>query len=155
MELVTALKDCPSTEALGLLQSLVADSDRTIRRQAVEAIVARSGSTAFETIGALIDDESLPSLDHDDQQALLNAYSLLGGEQAVAYLSQMILRYNPLRDARLVFCRTAAFEALSFNASERGERMLVRLSSSWRPDIRKQAAYALQRRRENIFGQEV
>lgn len=155
MELVTALKDCPSTEALGLLQSLVADSDRTIRRQAVEAIVARSGSTAFETIGALIDDENLPSLDHDDQQALLNAYSLLGGEQAVAYLSQMILRYNLLRDARLVFCRTAAFEALSFNASERGERMLVRLSSSWRPDIRRQASYALQRRRENIFGQEV
>ncbi len=155
MELVTALKDCPSTEALGLLQSLVADSDRTIRRQAVEAIVARCGSTAFETIGALIDDESFPSLDRDDQQALLNAYSVLGGEQAVAYLSQMILRYNLFRDARLVFCRTAAFEALSYNVSERGERMLVRLSSSWRPDIRKQAAYALQRRRENIFGQEV
>lgn len=154
LELVTALKTCPATESLDLLKSLVADSDRAIRSLAVEAIVTRSGEAAFEVISEVIDDGSFASLDRTEQQSLLNAYSNLGGEQAVGYLSQLILRFNLFGDARQSMFRTAAFEALSYNHSERAERLLVKLSSSWRHSIRKQAAYTLQRRRENIFGKD-
>lgn len=154
MEMVTALKTCPAAEVLNLLKILVADSDRTIRGLAVEAIVARRGEAAFEVIGEVIDNESFALLDLAEQQSLLNAYSRLGGEQAVGYLSQLILRFNLFGDARQSVFRTAAFEALSCNNSERAERLLVRLSSSWRPSVRKQAAYALQRRRENIYGKD-
>lgn len=152
LELVTALKTCPAAESLGLLKELIADPDRAIRGLAVEAIVARHGEAAFEIIGEVIDDKSFASLDRTEQQSLLNAYSSLGGEQAVGYLSQLILRFDLFGDTRQSISRTAAFEALSHNQSERAERLLVKLSSSWRPSIRKQAAYTLQRRRENIYG---
>jgi HEAT repeat protein len=152
MELVTALKTCPIADSLDLLKILVADSDRTIRGLAVEAIVARRGEAAFEVIGEVIDNDSFALLDRVEQQSLLNAYSSLGGEQAVGYLSPLILRFNLFGDARQSVFRTAAFEALSYNHSERSERLLIKLSSSWRPSIRKQAAYTLQRRRENIYG---
>jgi len=154
MDLAAALRDCPSAEALNLLKELVADSDRAIRTQAVEAITTRRGADVFETIGNVIDGSAFSNLDRSDQQTLLNAYSRLGGEQAVPFLTQCIVRFNLFGDGRLTFLRTAAFEALSYNTSERGERMLVKLASSWRPGIRRQAAYAVQRRRENIYGQE-
>jgi len=154
MELVTALKSSPTSESLGLLKTLVADSDRAIRGLAVEAIVARRGEDAFGVIGEVIDDNSFASLDGTEQQSLLNAYSRLGGEQAVGYLSQLILRFNLFGDTRQSLFRTAAFEALSYNHSERSERLLVKLTSSWRPSIRKQAVYTLQRRRENIYGED-
>jgi len=154
MKLVLALKECPSTEALGLLKTLATDADRAIRRQAVEAITGWRGNAAFATIGELIDETGFSHLDRDDRQTVLNAYSRLGGEQAVAYLAQCIVRYNLFGDARLAFYRTAAFEALSYNGSERAERTLVKLASSWRPGIRRQAAYTLQRRRENIYGRQ-
>ena len=152
MEVVTALKTCPAAESLDLLRELVADPDRAIRSLAVEAIVTRRGEAAFEAIGEVIDNKSFASLDQAEQQSLLNAYSGLGGEQAVGYLSQLILRFTLFGDARQSISRTAAFEALSYNHSERAERLLVKLASSMRPSIRKQAVYTLQRRRENIYG---
>ena len=152
MEMVTALKTCPSIESLALLKTLAADTDCAIRSLAVDAIVARRGEAAFEIIGEVIDNDRFTLLDQTEQQRLLNAYSSLGGEQAVGYLSQLILRFNIYGEARLSMLRTASFEALSYNHSERSERLLVKLSSSWRPSIRKQATYTLQRRRENIYG---
>ncbi len=152
MELVTALQVCPSPDALELLKQLVNDPDRAIRSLAVKAITERSGRVAFETAGEIIDDPGFKTLDPSEQQALLKAYSRLGGDHAVGYLSQLILRYNLFRDSNASYYRSAAFEALVYNRSERAERLLIKLSSSWRPSIRRQAAFTLQRRREYIYG---
>ena len=154
LELVTALKNCPNDKVLELLREAAMDSDQEIRKEAVNFIVARRGQAAFETIATLINDESFTSLEHRDQKALLRAFSALGGDAAVGYLSRLILKYNPLRNPTLAFYRQAAFEALSHIRSEKGERLLIKLASSWRPDIRRQALAALRRRREIVFREE-
>lgn len=154
LELVTALKNCPNDKALEILREAVMDPDQEIRKEAVNTIIARRGGPAFRTIADIINDESFTSLEHSNQKALLTAFSILGGDAAVAYLSRLILKYNPLRSPILTFYRRAAFEALSHNRSEKGERLLVGLASSWRPDIRRQASATLRRRREIIFGGE-
>ncbi len=152
LELVKALKSCSNDKALELLQQAVMDSDREIRNEAIEAVVARNGQAAFETIAVLINEERFVSLDQEDQQKLLRAFSVLGGDAAVGFLARLILRFNLFRNATLTFYRRTAFEALSYNRSEKGERLLVKLASSWRPDIRRQASASLRRRREIIYG---
>jgi hypothetical protein len=152
LELVKALRNCSKDKALELLRQAAMDSDREIRSEAIDAIVGRNGQAAFETIAALINDEKFVLIDQDDQQKLLRAFSVLGGDVAVGFLARLILRFNLFRNATLSFYRRAAFEALSYNRSEKGERLLVKLASSWRPDIRRQASAALHRRREIIYG---
>ena len=152
LEIVTALKDCDNDKALEILAEAVMDSDREIRQNTINAIIARHGRPAFETIAAIINDERFGSLEPGEQEALLKAFSILGGDVAVGYLSRLIEQYNPLSDSTLTFYRQAAFDALSHNRSEKAEKLLVKFASSWRPDIRRRAAAALRRRREIVFG---
>lgn len=154
LEIVTALKDCDNDKALEILAEAVMDSDREVRQDSIDAIVTRHGRPAFETIAAIINDERFGSLEPTEQKTLLRAFSILGGDVAVSYLSQLIEQYNPLRDSALTFYRQTAFDALSYNRSEKAEKLLVKLASSWRPDIRRQAAAALSRRREIVFGRD-
>ncbi len=154
LELVTALKDSDAEQALELLAVLVWDADADVARAAIETLVSKRGKQAFETIADAIHDERFVSLAESQRRDLLNAYSELGGDAALGLLSRLILRFNPIREPHRAFYRRAAFEALSRNRSEKGERLLVKLVSSWRPDIRRQASAALQRRREHLFGAE-
>jgi HEAT repeat protein len=154
LEVVTALKDCDNDKALEILAEAVMDSDREIQQETINAILARRGRPAFETIAAVINDERFGSLEPGGQKALLRAFSILGGDVAVGYLCQLIKQYNPLRDSTPAFYRQAAFDALSHNRSEKAEKLLVKLASSWRPDIRRRAAAALRRRREIVFGRD-
>jgi HEAT repeat protein len=147
-ELIAALIKQPSQGALDLLRSLISDQNQEIRRKAIDAVVARGGAAAFEAIGAVIDDEGFLNVDRHEQQRLLNAYSSLGGEQAVDFLSQLILKFNVFRDSTLTFLRQAAFEALTVNGSDESEQLLKRLARSWRPDVRHRAVAALHRRPE-------
>ena len=148
LEIVTALKDSNNDKALPILVSGVADSEREIRQHSIEAILAHGGQAAFETIAGIINDERFADLETDEQRMLLRAFSELGGEVAVSYLAQLIEQHNLWRNSTLVFYRRIAFEALAYNHSNRAEKLLVKLSSNWRPDIRRQAAATLQRRRE-------
>lgn len=152
--LVESLIECRDDRALDLLVQLARDSLASIRTAAVNAIVARRGKAAFEAIGELVGQEQLQLLTEDDQRALLKAYSVLGGDAAVSYLSSLITKYNLFHERSLGLIRQAAFEALSHNRSEKGERALVSLSSNWRPDIKNQAKAAIQKRREIIYGGE-
>ena len=152
LEVVTALKECDNDKALPILAETVMDSDREIRQGAIDAIVVRRGQPAFEATTAIINDERFDSLEQSEQNALLRAFSILGGDATVGYLSRLIERYNLWRDPTLAFYRRAAFDALSHNDSEKAEKLLVNLASSWRPDIRRQAAAALRRRREILSG---
>ena len=131
---------------------MVSDSNPQIRRAAVTSIVSKRGRAAFEVVTDVINDEKFPRLEEDDQLALLRAFSVLGGDRAVSFLSELILTYNHFRNRTLTFLRSAAFEALIVNRSDKVEQLLTRLAKSWRPDIKKQALSAIQRRRETLFG---
>jgi len=150
--LVTALQDCPNDAALDLLKQLARDEDASIRNQAVKSIVARRGKAAFEAISDVIGDEHFGRLDFEDRRTILNAYSTLGSDMAVEYLVGLATRYNLFRDSTLTFYRQAAFEALACNRGQKCEKALVKLSSSWRRDLRSQARQALKKRRELIYG---
>ncbi|UCD64451.1 MAG: HEAT repeat domain-containing protein [Candidatus Zixiibacteriota bacterium] len=152
MELIKLLKDCPHKRALGILKKAVSDPQSEIRRAAVKGIVARRGADAFATITDIINDEKFPTLDEEDQQTLLDAFSILGGEQALTYLSELILTFNHFRNRTLTFLRQAAFEALTINRSDRADDVLRKLTRSWRPDIKRQALQAVRRRREQKYG---
>jgi hypothetical protein len=152
LELVTQLKDCPGPEALSILKLAATDKDSEIRRAAIASISAQRGVAAFDAVGEIIVTQEFILMEDEDKQRILNAYSALGGEEAVPHLSNLIRRMNPFRNPIISSLRKGAFEALCHNRSERSERLLVGLANSWRPDIRQQAQAALKRRREIIFG---
>jgi len=152
MHLVMLLRDCTGVGTLSILRKLVVDSNAQIRRAAVNAIACRRGSEAFEVITSVINDEKFPTLEEEDQRALLNAFSVLGGEKALSYLSELITTYNHFRSRTLAFLRSAAFEALTVNRSEKAEKILLKLCKSWRPDIRRQAIAAVEQYREIKYG---
>jgi hypothetical protein len=150
--LVTSLKDSPSDAALFLLKKLVFDTDAEIRRMAVASIVARRGQPAFDAVSEIINSESFPRVEQDDQRKILIAYSQLGSDQAVEFLLGLITPMNLLHDATVEFLRDAAFDALAHNRGQRSEKVLLKLSANWRPQIKAGAAEALKRRRQFIFG---
>jgi HEAT repeat protein len=154
LQLARSLKDSPGDKAIAILKGLAIDRDPEIRRVAVESLVYRKGRTAFEAIADIINDERFIAVERSDQKQLLNAFSSLGGELAVSYLGQLILKANPLGNSTLTFYRQAAFESLSLNKSEKAERLLVKLSGSWRPNVRAQARHTLQQRRHMLYGGE-
>jgi hypothetical protein len=150
--LASALADCPNDDCLRLLKQMVSDKDVTVRRSAVDAIVARRGQPAFDTLTEILNDDRFFSLDQDDQRSVLIAYSTLGGDMAVDYLVRLGEKSNLFGKSNLAFYREASFEALAHNRGEKAERMLVKLSGSWRSDIKTHAKAALQQRRELIYG---
>ncbi len=152
MQLVLLLKDCSNENALPLLRKAISDPNAQVRRTAVNSIVCRRGQAAFDIVTEVINDEKFPSLEEDDQQSLLNAFSVLGGEKAVGFLTELITAHNIFRNHTLAFLRSAAFDALVLNRSDKAETTLLRLSRSWRADIKRQAHEALQRRREIKYG---
>ncbi|MEA3296817.1 MAG: HEAT repeat domain-containing protein [candidate division Zixibacteria bacterium] len=154
LELVSSLVNCPNDEALNLLRECATAPDPEIRKEAINAIIARRSEAALNTITDLMNDDGFLELDEEDQRILLIAFSTLGGDMAVSYFSDLILKFNPFRESNAVFYRTTAFEALTVNRSEKCEKLLVKLASNWRPNIKKQAAAALQKRREVMYGEQ-
>ncbi len=154
LELVKALRVSPAEEALEILKNAVSDASAEVRREAVDSIVARRGQSAFDLITDVINDSGFDTLEEADQQTLLNAYSTLGGDQSVTFLGRLIMARNLFGNHKLRFLRRAAFEALSLNRSERCEVLLVKLSSSWRRDIKHRAQETINRRREIMYGDE-
>ena len=152
MELVTALKDMQSDGALEILKTTAGDEDYEIRRESIKSIVARRGQPAFDAITDLINDDGFGSLDREEQQALLNAYSVLGGEYAMEFLVRLVKQPNLLRNHSVSFLREAAFIALAHNRSEKAEKFLVSLSNGWRPNLKQMASETLRKRREILYG---
>ena len=150
--LVESLQDCAHSEAIDLLKLLARDRDPEIRKEAICSIVARRGATAYEAIVEILNDDSFADLTGSDQQRLLNAFSELGGDEAIEYLTGLITSFNPLGRSNGAFFRMAAFKALSRNRSKGCETVLHKLSSSLRPDIKRQAMQALKDRRQLIYG---
>ncbi|PWB72306.1 hypothetical protein C3F09_06845 [candidate division GN15 bacterium] len=152
LEVLHALRNAVNPKAVKILQRAALDGDAEIRRLALDSLLAQPRTVAFEVTAALVGDDRFTSVDRDDQQRILNAYSMLGGEEVVDYLKSLIERHNLWRDSTLAFLREAGFEALCHNRSEQAEQVLVSLSGSWMPGMKQRAQAALRRRREIIFG---
>jgi len=56
----------------------------------------------------------------------------------------------PLRNSRVAYLRSACFEALAINRSEKAEKMLIKLAGSSRSNIRNMATAAFANRTEII-----
>ncbi len=152
LALVETLKDNPSEDALEILRTASRDSDYEVRREAIDSIVARRGQPAYDAITDIINEKGFSNLEQREQQMLLTAYSVLGGEYALEYLGNLATQKNPLRNSSLTFLRMAAFAAMEHNRSEKCEKLLLKLASSWLPGIKKLAQETLKRRREVIYG---
>jgi len=153
LHLVSSLKNCSSDSAISILKEAFHDNNSEVRKEAVNTLVVRRGVKAFEAITSIINDDNFSLLEQAEQQVLLNTFSILGGEKAVGFLSQLILKFNHFHNPMLTFYRQAAFEALSKNKSEKCEKLLLKLSHSWRADIKKKAQETLHCRREYIYGE--
>lgn len=154
LEMADVLSECSHAKALELLKGLALDSDNSVRAKAVPAILSRRGRPAFEAIADVLNDERFPSLQAEDQQALLNAFAVLGGEEALPFLSSLVTKFILFRNSETTFYRMASFEALCQCRSDKAETLLLKLCSSWRPDLKRQARAALQRRRELTYGED-
>ncbi|MEK7775593.1 MAG: HEAT repeat domain-containing protein [Candidatus Zixiibacteriota bacterium] len=152
LTMVTALADCTHSDATDILAQCVTDKDATVRRMAVDSLIKRKGSLAFEAIAGIVDSAHFTTCSTGERQLLLNAFSEIGGEYAVPHLSECITAYNLTGNSDKSFSRKAAFEALSRNRSEKADRLLVALSRTWRPEIKTMALNAIRRRREILFG---
>lgn len=150
--MAASLTECPNDDSLRILRKLVGDSDADVRQTAVQAIVARRGQPAFDTLTEILNDDQFYNLSRTDQESVLIAYSILGGDAAVDYLLRLAEKPNLFNNDDLAFYRAAAFEALAHNRGDKAERCLVRLSGSWRSDLKTSAKAALRKRRELIYG---
>ena len=154
LELVNGISNNELPEALALLTQAVADDDSEIRQIAIHAILTRRGRPAFEAITAIINDDIFLNLEQNHQQALLNAFSRLGGDQAIGFLTELIQQRSLIPSHSIAFFRQAAFQALAHNRSEKAEKTLKKYSSTWRPEIRRLANHALKQRTRIMRGEE-
>ncbi len=151
-ELVAALRHCANPKAAALLKPLVTDADAEIRTEALKSLMARDDEETFMAVASLVTGVIFSEIDPTDQSALLIAYSRLGKDRAVAHLADLARRFNPWRNAERALQRKVAFIALAHNPSEKAEKLLKSLATSWRPDIKRKAGDALQKRRSVTTG---
>jgi len=152
LSIVENLKGCTNLKALELLSKTVMDQDAEVREKSVQSIIAFKGPEAFEVIEEIILAEKFVKFEPNDKKVLLEAYSILGGDQAVTTLNSMIIRFNYFRISAIEAQRIAAIEALAINQSEKAEKALLKLASSWRLNIRSMATSALHKRRAVMYG---
>lgn len=152
LALVRALNESAPDQVLELLVKLAKDSSADIRKLAVNTMVSRRGRAAFDSITDLINDENFVTLIHEDRQALLIAYSKLGGEHALEYLRQTAAQYNFLHSRTIEELRSEAFAAITHNQSDRASRLLLKLTGSWRPAVKQLALESIRIRRDLIYG---
>jgi HEAT repeat protein len=151
-EAANALAACPNETALDLLATLAHDPDAEIRRTAIQSISTRRGPAAFNAIADVINDGDFDSLLAEEKRRLLVALSIVGGDQALDYLFELASKWNVGNNQSIADSRSAAFEAMSKNKSERCRQMLVSLSKKLRPEIKRLAQQALLRQAQSTAG---
>ncbi|MGH8015774.1 MAG: HEAT repeat domain-containing protein, partial [Candidatus Zixiibacteriota bacterium] len=152
LSIVENLTGCANIKALEILSKTVMDQDAEVREKSVQSIIAFKGPEAFDVIEDIIQSERFINFDANDKKLMLEAYSILGSDQAVSTLNVMVLRFNYYRNSAIEAQREAAIGALAINQSEKAEKALLSLASSWRLNIRSLATSALHKRRAVMYG---
>ena len=139
--------------ALSFLSEYIFDSDQSIAQAAQSAMLARSESI-IGTLEILLADPRIESLTPVAHQEILNVYAQRGGEIAVQYLQGLAQRGGLITDAKTERLRESAFEALAYSETDMAEKLLLKLTQSWRPRLRELATRTVQRRREVLYGRD-
>ncbi|MCH7690279.1 MAG: HEAT repeat domain-containing protein [candidate division Zixibacteria bacterium] len=150
--IVEHIKESKNPRALKILAQTVMDEDPEVRRSSINSIIGLKGQGAFDVIEGIVKDSGFSDFDPTDQELLLEAYSIIGGDKSVSFLTRKILKYVFFRSARATHLRRASMEALAINRSERAEKALIKLSGSWRANIRNLATKAMNKRRSILYG---
>lgn len=150
-QVVKGLEKNPVESHIDLLLKLMWDHDDLVRQTALAAILNYTGETVLRAIVAIVNDDRFASLSEFQQEELIMALSLHGGEYAVNYLVSLISGGGLFKSQIKEFYRKTAFKALSANSSEKAKNALLKLSRSWSKRIRQMAEEALRNRRENVF----
>ncbi len=150
--IVEHIKESKNPRALKILSQTVMDEDPEVRRSSINSIIGLKGQGAFDVIEGIVKDNGFRDFDPTDQELLLEAYSIIGGDKSVSFLTRKILKYVFFRSARATYLRKAAMEALAINRSERAEKALIKLSGSWRANIRNLSTQAMNKRRSILYG---
>jgi|CXWL01.1.fsa_nt_gi hypothetical protein len=152
-EIIRWIATAHDVRVLSILAEYIFDSDQAICQAALSALLDRSESI-IGTLELLLSDPRFESLPPKVHQDILNVYAQRGGELAVQYLQELALRGGLITDAKTERQREAAFEALAYSATDQAERLLLKLTQSWRPRLRDLATHTIHRRREVLYGRE-
>jgi len=152
LAIVEHIKESKNPKALKILSQTVMDEDSEVRKSSINSIIGLKGQGAFDVIEGIVKDNGFTDFDPTDQELLLEAYSIIGGDKSVAFLTRKILKYNFFRKASVAHLRRASMEALAINRSERAEKALIKLSGSWRANIRNLSTQAMNKRRSILYG---
>jgi HEAT repeat protein len=148
MEVLTAIKDRTDGRVMEILRRALLDKDAEIRQAALTQMATNHIKGAFEAVSSMISDATFPTLEFEEQVDAFKAYSILGSEQALPFLKKLATRLNIFNDGMIARHRKAAYIALAHNPSQEAEALLIKLRSSWVPNIRGCAREAISLRRE-------
>lgn len=150
--LAHSLLACQHRQTIELLGKLAIDKISKIRSIAIKGLIKHRNERAFEIITDIINNDDFANYEPDEQSSLIIAFSQIGGELAVSYLGQLAGSKALFGGTQTKYFRQIAFDALAVNRSEKCEKLLVKLSNSWRPSIKELAIETIKRRREYIYG---
>ena len=88
----------------------------------------------------------------EEQEWFLIAFSRLGDEEVVDYLTSIIGTFRFFAPAYSIRYRLAALTALVHNRSEDAEKAILKFTCSRRRWLREAASAALEQRRKLIYG---
>ena len=143
LEIVKRLSRIDTVESLNYLLKLVWDPDEAVCREAIEGILGHASETKYNIITAIIDDDCFVTLKETYQEALIVAFSRLGGEGAVEYLEKLTSGWGLFQTQAQEFYQRAAYRALGYNKSEKALRFLEKGAKSWKKKARSLAEDAL------------
>jgi len=143
LEIVKRLSKIDSAEALNYLYKLVWDSVETVSREAIEGILGHPSKERYGIVTAIIDDDRFVTLREAYQEALIVAYSRLGGEEAVDYLEKLTSGWGLFQTQAQEFYQRTAYKALGYNDSEKALRFLEKAAKSWKKKTKSMAEDAL------------
>jgi len=152
LAIVEHIKESKNPRALKILSQTVMDEDPEVRKSSINSIIGLKGQEAFDVIEKIVKDKGFRHFDPTDQELILEAYSIIGGDKSVTFLIKNILKYNFLRNAIAFRLRRASMDALAINRSEKAEKALIKLAGSWRANIRNLSTKAMNKRRSLLYG---
>ncbi len=150
LEIVNSLENVKNLLATELLCQITLDEDTEISIIALNNLINRPGNETFKKFSEIIKDSAFLSNYNIDHKSHLRAYSIIGGENAVSFLVKLIKPFIIFNIRARLNSREAAFYALTFNNSKKAEKELMKLSTNWRTNIKKQAIEALITRDKNL-----
>lgn len=150
--LAGVLLNCQHPHTIELLGKLAIDKISKIRSVAIKGLIKHRNERSFEIITEIINNDHFANYEPDEQSSLIIAFSQIGGDLAVPYLGQLAGSKYLFGGSRAKYFRQIAFDALAVNRSEKCEKLLLKLSGSWRPSIKEMAIETIKRRREYIYG---